>query len=112
MNNDQPNPDQIFTPFTPAENLPLEQPAKPERQKRRRVAKVAKPKVARRQRRAAPAPESPIESPLIPVSASLLSTLLGIKPEDMKVFEKLAGILNAAGQGQRQRVLHALSKIF
>lgn len=115
MSNDQNDPSQIFTPFTPA---PAPEVAKPERQKRRRANKVADPRPAparkqRRRRVAKTVTEVRVPTALtINMPLGLVSALAGIKDEDKALFEKLVGILNAAGQGQRQRVLQALVKVF
>lgn len=43
---------------------------------------------------------------------TMLHAMAGLKPADGALVEKLIGVLNGAGKGQRKRVLVALDKIF
>lgn len=113
--NQAPDPNTIFSSFAP--NAPaVETGEKAPRQKRRRVSRpaVEKAPVKRRKRRAKVAEVNEVRTPptvQMPI-AQIITACAGLKAEDAPVFEKLLGLLNAAGQGQRQRVLGALSKLF
>ena len=112
--NEQNDPAAIFTPFTPA--APPEA-AKPERQKRRRVAKPAKEKPVKRRRRRVredvemPSPDAGVNTD-VTISTAALVRLVHLKEEDIALFKKLSGILSGAGQKQRHRVLEAITNLF
>lgn len=116
----------ILTPFEPAAaGIVPETPAK---------TKKEKPANGRRKRAVAQVNETPAETPpkrkqrkqrkprtvpkvrtprsmKLPVDV-MLSALAGLKGDDGALFEKLLGILNAAGKPQRGRVMAALTKVF
>lgn len=123
--------DPIFTPFTPAPSISPdkgeEHPAQPKKRERKTRQK--------RKVRAAMNP-APNETPMMPMPEkrqkrkpravakvrkprsmklpvdTMLSALSSLKGDDGALFEKLLGILNAAGKPQRSRVMDALSKVF
>ena len=116
MNDPKPTPEQIFAPFAPAPApVVTEQPpaaAKKPRRKIKRAAPEAAPAEPkqRRKRRVVAAVRAPRSlrmsiDKMLPVFSELHSG-------DADLFQKLLGILNAAGKGQRQRVLTALGKMF
>ncbi len=117
MNDPKPTPEQIFAPFAPAPAPVItEQPpaaAKKPRRKIKRSAPVEAPPPEpkpRRKLRAVKAVRAPRSlrmsiDKMLPVFSELHSG-------DADLFQKLLGILNAAGKGQRQRVLTALGKMF
>lgn len=121
--------DQIFAPFTPAPAPVPEAPAakaakKPKAAKapkrERKVAQVNTPVVAdpkanpapakTRKKRTVPKVRVP-KSIKLPVNQMLLA-MAELNASDGALFEKLLGLLTAAGKGQRQRVLAALGKVF
>lgn len=108
----------IFTPFTP-EAPPLAPAAdKPKAKKERRgrrkavAAPVAEAPAPRQKRkpRAIASVRKP-RSMKLPVD-TMLAALSSLKGDDGALFEKLLGILNAAGKPQRARVMAALAKVF
>ena len=48
----------------------------------------------------------------MPTVGGILAVLGVIQGDDVKLFEKVVGILNGANKGQRQRVLAAMGKVF
>lgn len=117
-----------FTPFVPApallpepgiQQLTEEEPAPRKRKSRQRKAAPAEPAplapTPRRQRKARTAPAArQVRQPRsmkLPVD-TMLAALSELKGDDGALFEKMLGILNAAGKPQRNRVLAALRKVF
>lgn len=110
-----------FEPFVPGPALLPEpgdtQPAPRQRRSRKAAtppAPPAAPAPNQRQRRPRKARTTPTRTPRLmklPVD-TMLSALSGLKGDDGALFEKLLGILNAAGKPQRSRVLTALGKVF
>ena len=117
MNDPKPTPEQIFAPFAPAPAPVItEQPPAAAKKPRRKVKRATPaPETApepkqRRKRRVIAAVRAPRSlrmsiDKMLPVFSELHSG-------DADLFQKLLGILNAAGKGQRQRVLTALGKMF
>lgn len=111
----------IFTPFIP-EAPPLAPAAdKPKAKKERRgrrkavaaVQEAVQAAVAEKKRRK-PRAVASVRKPRsmkLPVD-TMLAALSGLKGDDGALFEKLLGILNAAGKPQRTRVMAALAKVF
>lgn len=117
MTQKQPDPSEIFqTPFTPAAPPEVQAPATEKAPRRRKTAKAKEPKEAAPKtprRRANPVPAA-VRTPgslKLPLSVAL-GALSEVKPDDVPLLEKLLGILNGAGKGQRTRVLAAIGKIF
>ncbi len=108
----------IFTPFTP-EAPPLapaaDKPkAKKERRGRRKAAAAAPAPEAPAKRQRKPRAVANVRKPRsmkLPVD-TMLAALSSLKGDDGTLFEKLLGILNAAGKPQRARVMAALAKVF
>lgn len=126
--------DEIFTPFTPGTapvpTVPVETPAatpaaKTPRRSRRAAAQSSNEQaggtdtpvpietipVTPRRRRTSPAKVRTPAGIKLPINM-MLSVMGGLKADDGPLFEKLLGILNGAGKGQRERVLAALEKVF
>lgn len=105
----------ILTPFTPSAP-PLspagEQPSQPIRKRGRKPRATAPEAPAKRQRKPREVAKMRKQAAMkLPVD-TMLAALSELKGDDAALFEKLLGILNAAGKPQRNRVMAALAKVF